>query len=69
LKTDEDVTNSSQLITEILITPHLKVNDKWGKLMKKDDKSREDLDKLYWYNDNQKDEELRYQFLLVKSLF
>ena len=31
--------------------------------MKKNDKSLEDLEKLYWYNDNQKERDFRYQFL------
>ena len=63
MKTDEDVKKFFTTDYRNPNHPSLKINDKWGKLMKKDDKSREDLDKLYWYNDNQKDEELRYQFL------
>ena len=63
LKTDEDIKKFFNTDYRNPHHPSLKINDKWGKLMKKNDKSLEDLEKLYWYNDNQKERDFRYQFL------
>lgn len=67
LKTYDDIENFIWTDYRNPNHPTFKVQRKWGKLMLKEDKSVKDLKKLYWYNENQKNRDWRYQFLFSET--
>lgn len=43
--------------------PSYKISKRWGDVMTKEEKTLEDLERLFWYNDRTQNPDLHYQFL------